>query len=229
MKRCGMSLDDRCPSCWRRKERASHLCVCPSAARTSLLEESVRDLERWMTLNSNTNDEFYYWIPKYIRARGHVQFSSLGAMSTRMQILATSQDLSGWRNFMEGRVSVSFVTIQADHLLSSPSRLSVGSWMRTFISKIIHISHAQWILCNFMLHDINSGYLQLTDRIELINRIDALSSIPAHNIPEESRFLLDIDNNQLAEGDIDSQDYWVYAMEAALGALSPGTSQDPAT
>ena len=225
MKRCGMSLDDRCPSCWRRKERASHLCICPSDARTSLLEESVRDLERWMNLNDNTNNELCYWLPKYIRARGRIKFSCLGAMSPRMHKLAISQDLIGWRNFMEGRVSLFFATLQEDHLLSSPSRLSVGSWMRTFISKIVHISHAQWILRNFMLHDASSGYLQLKDRIDLINRIEVLSNIPAHEIPEDSRFLLDIDTNQLAEGDLDTQDYWVHAMEAALGALRSRSTQ----
>jgi len=69
-----------------------------------------------------------------------------------------------------------------------------------------------------MLHDSNSGYLQLKDRMDLVNKIDELSNTQAHEIPEESRFLLDIDTNRLAEGDIDSQDYWVHAMEAATAA-----------
>ena len=65
MKRCNMSEDDRCPSCWRRKERADHLCKCPSVARSSLLEESVIDLEQWMEKDNNTDSELRYWIPKY--------------------------------------------------------------------------------------------------------------------------------------------------------------------
>jgi len=31
MKRCKMSVDDRCPSCWKKNESAGHLCICPSA------------------------------------------------------------------------------------------------------------------------------------------------------------------------------------------------------
>ncbi len=173
MKRCKMATDDRCPSCWRRKERASHLCICPSEARTSLLEESVRELERWMRHNDNTHSEILYWVPKYIRARGRIPFSSLGAMSTHMTKLARSQDLIGWRNFLEGRVSRCFAEIQDKHLPTSESRLSTDMWMRAFISRLIHISHAQWILRNFMLHDTHSGYLQLKDRIDLINKIEA--------------------------------------------------------
>jgi hypothetical protein len=141
-------------------------------------------------------------------------------MSTHMTKLARSQDLIGWRNFLEGRVSCCFAEIQDEHLPTSESRLSTDMWMRAFISCLIHISHAQWILRNFMLHDTHSGYLQLKDRIDLINKIEVLSNTPAHDIPEESRFLLDIDTNQLAEGDLDSQDYWVHAMEAATAALT---------
>ena len=79
-----------------------------------------------------------------------------------------------------------------------------------------------------MLHDAQSGYLQLKDRIDLINKIEALSNTPAQDIPEESRFLLDIDTNLLAEGDLDSQDYWVHAMEAATAALSCPSTHCPA-
>ena len=71
-----------------------------------------------------------------------------------------------------------------------------------------------------MLHDAQSGYLRLKDRMDLINKIETLSNTPVHDVPEESRFLLDIDTNHLAEGDLDTQDYWVHAMEAARYKVS---------
>jgi len=70
-----------------------------------------------------------------------------------------------------------------------------------------------------MLHDAQSGYLRLKDRMDLINKIETLSNTPVQDVPEESRFLLDIDTNHLAEGNLDTQDYWVHAMEAATAAL----------
>ena len=220
MKRCKVSNDDRCPSCWRRKERADHLCVCPNKAGASLLDESVRDLEQWMEKNDNTNAELAYWIPKYIRSRGRLKFCELGTMSTPMERIARDQDIIGWKNFMEGRVCQSIAQIQMEHLTKSSSRLNVDMWMRTFISKLLHTSHAQWILRNFMLHDSQSGYLRLKDRLTLITKIAELSSTSPEDLPEESRFLLEIDTNRLAGGDIDEQDYWVHAMEAAQAARS---------
>ena len=102
MVRCGMSDDDRCPSCWRRGERAEHLCKYPSEARTQLLEESVADLQAWMSKYERTDSELAYWVAKYIRGHGAVPFADLGSMSPRMCALAESQDLIGWRNFMLG-------------------------------------------------------------------------------------------------------------------------------
>ena len=222
MKRCKLSDDDRCPSCWRPNERACHLCICPSEARSALLDESVGDLERWMETNDNTDPALRYWLPKYIRGRGRVRFCELGHMPTRMVEIATDQDVIGWRNFMEGRVCTKIRAVQQAHLQLSSSLLNVDMWLRTFISKLLHMSHAQWILRNFMLHDTQTGLLRLKDRLELILKIDKLNKTSACDLPEESRFLLDIDTNKLAEGDYDSQDYWVHAMEAARVAMAPG-------
>ena len=218
MKQCNMSDDDRCPSCWRHKERAEHLCKCPSEARSALLEESVRDLEQWMEKDNNTDPELRYWIPKYIRGRGRLCFSELGRMSTDVEQAARDQDIIGWRNFMEGRVCLQIETIQHAHLLLSDSLLNTDMWMRLFISKLLHISHSQWILRNFMIHDSTVGFLRLKDRLDLITKIAELSSTNPSDLPEESRFLLEIDTNRLAEGDIEGQDYWVHAMEAAIAA-----------
>jgi hypothetical protein len=74
-----------------------------------------------------------------------------------------------------------------------------------------------------MLHDSQSGYLQLKDRLDLINKIDTLSNTPADEIPEESRFLLNIDINGLADGDPYSQDYLVHAIEATTAARGRNT------
>ena len=117
---------------------------------------------------------------------------------------------------MKGRVCMQIARLQHAHLASSESLLNSGMWMRMLISKLLHMSHAQWLLHNFMLHDTTTGFLRLKDRLELVTKIAELSSTNPESIPEESRFLLEIDTNRLVEGDFDGQDYWVHAMEAAL-------------
>jgi hypothetical protein len=106
MVRCRMADDSRCPSCWKPRERADHLCKCPSEARTQLLESAVDGLCRWMESDDRTDPELCYWLPRYIRGRGALSFTELGTFSNRMEAAAQSQDLIGWRRFMEGRVSV---------------------------------------------------------------------------------------------------------------------------
>jgi hypothetical protein len=71
-----------------------------------------------------------------------------------------------------------------------------------------------------MLHDSKAGYLMVKRRIDLLQRIDYLSKVQVHEVPEESRFLLEIDTNELTQGEVEGQEYWVCAMEAAIGASS---------
>jgi hypothetical protein len=69
-----------------------------------------------------------------------------------------------------------------------------------------------------MLHDHKLGYMAVKNRIWLLHQIDRLSQTQVHEVPEESRFLLDIDTNDLAHGHMEDQEYWVSAMEAARHA-----------
>ena len=223
MVRCKMSTDDRCPSCWKKRERADHLCKCPSAARTDLLESSTDDLARWMAQDEKTDPEITYWVPKYIRGRGSLKFSELGPMSSKMAALAASQDLIGWRNFTEGRISHHFFSIQQAHLATTSVRMNASDWTRKLITKILHLTHAQWLLRNFMLHDHKTGFHMVKRRIDLLLKINILCRTQLHEVPDESKFLLEIDTNDLANGDTESQEYWVCAMEAAINSTSvPG-------
>lgn len=90
--------------------------------------------------------------------------------------------------------------------------------MKGFITRLLHISHSQWLFRNFTLHDWVHGYRSLKDRAEVALRIEVLCHKDPNSIPEHSRFLLEIDTERLAKSDLDTQSYWVAAMEAACGA-----------
>ena len=220
MRRWFGSPDDRCPSCEICAENAAHLCRCPNEERTMLLKDNTNELETWMLANDNRYHELAYLIPKYILCRGTVKFCDLGPMSSRMMELALSQDTIGWRNFMEGRVSHHIYKLQRAHLMTSSSRISAVSWMSQFISRVLHITHSQWLFRNFMLHDSAAGYLKLQERAAMAVQIDSLMSAHSSSLPEECGFLLEFDTERLLRSDLDTQHYWVAAMEAALAAKS---------
>ena len=139
-------------------------------------------------------------------------------MSTDTQEVAASQDMIGWRNLMEGRVSTRFYSVQQRHLLSTGSRMNGDDWMQGFINRLLNISHSQWLLRNFTLHDRQYGFKRTKDRAEVLLRIEELMHTDPNRIPEHSRFLLEIDLSHPASSSFDTQSYWVAAMEAARGA-----------
>jgi hypothetical protein len=51
--------------------------------------------------------------------QGDKPFADMGAMSPRMKALEQSQDMIGYRNFMEGHILTHFYKIQNFHLAMS--------------------------------------------------------------------------------------------------------------
>jgi len=88
------------------------------------------------------DQELAYWIPKYILMRGNKPFADLGAMSPRMKALAQSQDMIGYRNFMEGHILTHFYEIQNFHLAMTSNFVNGADWAKQFISKILHATHS---------------------------------------------------------------------------------------
>ena len=65
--------------------------------------------------------------------------------------------------------------------------------MKLFISKLLDISHGQWLYHNFRLHSKTSGLLHLTRQEEISLEIGRLAEQYPTEIPADSHFLLDID------------------------------------
>ena len=212
-----VSPDERCPNCGRR-ETAAHLMICPDDDHTRLLGECVTDLIEWMSREDQTDPEILYWIPKYILMRGDKPLSAMGHMSPQFKALAASQDIIGWREFTEGHISMHFYTIQAFHLTMSSSYLNGEDWTKQFISKILQITHSQWIFRNVSLHDRTQGYLRNKKADEILHIINELSEVSPEEIPENSRFLLEINFSDLKKSHLETQTYWTLAMDAAIRA-----------
>ena len=206
-----------CPNCGR-TETAAHLCLCPDEGRTKLFLETTNDLEDWMTKHGRTDHEVAFWIPRYIKMRGTKCMSDMGHMSQQMRALARSQDIIGWRNFMEGRISREFLDIQNLHLGLGNHRINGEQWIKQFISKILHVTHSQWIFRNFSLHDKQKGWLRRKELNDVMTKIDELRETAADSVPKGSEFLLEMDYERLMNSDIHSKTYWVVATEAAIKA-----------
>lgn len=210
------SRDGRCPNCGA-KEKAQHLMQCPDADRTRLLEVMADDFGRWLSTNHG-HPELVYWIPRYIKLRGTRRLEEMPRLTHAFQLVARSQDLIPWRSFMEGKVATALFRLQEHYLTVSPSRLTIASWARQFLSRLLQITHAQWVFRNVTLHDTATGYLVERKREEILCEIDTLAHTDPADIPESRRYLLEIDFTALHRSPIDTQSYWLLSMKSAIRA-----------
>jgi hypothetical protein len=186
MARMNASRENKCPNCGL-VERATHLNVCPSVARTRLLTEGTELLENWLYQDCRTNRELAYWLIKYILLRGTRPMASLRPMSDSMHRAAISQeDAIGWREFMEGKVCKEIAAIQEAHCAISSCRMNGTDWMKHFISHLLHLSHSQWICRNITLHDKLRGTLLLRKWGDVIKELDSLIETDPEEIPVEN-------------------------------------------
>jgi hypothetical protein len=215
-----VSTQERCTqtSAAQTRETNAHLMQCLDKDRTRLLIKNVAELEKWMETDGQTDPELIYWIPKYVLMQNDKQFTQLGYMSKKMHALADSQDKIGRRHFTEGYISTHFYNILRFHLSMSSNYLNGADWTKQFISKILQLTHSQWIYCNISLHDKCHGYLQNEQLESLLQTIADLSDLSPEEVPNNSRFLLEFNFTELTKAHLETQQYWTLAMNAALTA-----------
>jgi hypothetical protein len=66
-----------------------------------------------------------------------------GPASSLVSKAAASEDLIGWVEFLYGKVSVEFRTIQDIYCALSSCRMTGEDWMKVFVLHLIQISHSQ--------------------------------------------------------------------------------------
>ena len=85
---------------------------------------------------------------------------------------------------MQGRISRQFYEMQNKYLTLGNHRMDAGQWTRQLISKVLHITHSQWIFRNFTLHDKQKGWLRRRELHDIMERIDQLSETDVDDVPE---------------------------------------------
>ena len=206
-----------CPNCGKSGEDAAHLLHCPDAGRFGLFRQEVSSLKQWLQ-QPHTHPELACLLPQYILGRGAVKFASLPIQSVDILRLANQQDAIGWDNFMEGKISTCFLSVQHSHLLLADSILTCHDWTHHFISKLFHITHGQWIYRNISKNHEKHGMLRAVERRRLLREIEHYMTLPPDEVPEESKFLLEIDFSKLRHESTEKQSYWVHALRAAVTA-----------
>ena len=91
------------------------------------------------------------------------------------------------------------------------------------LDKAIHfqnlqITHSQCIFRNISFHDEKNGYLQNKTVYELLQHIHSLLEVSPKELPKSSCFLLEINFLELSKPHLETQRYWMLAVDVALKA-----------
>jgi hypothetical protein len=117
---------------------------------------------------------------------------------------------------MVGYISTHFFFIQHYHLALLGSYFNGSNWTKFLISKLLHITHSQWIYQNFTLHNKVCGYLHKKKVEDIHLTIKELTDTLPEEVPVESNFLLEINFGKLAKSHIKNQQHWIIAIQAAI-------------
>ena len=115
-------------------------------------------------------------------------------------------------------VSKEIASVQCSVLALNGSELSTKAWMSGLITKLLEVSHGQWLYCNLKVHDTIAGVLA-TERKEVLQAdIEEQQDLGAEGLAEEDRYLLEINLEDLETTSGEKQTYWLLAIKAAREA-----------
>jgi hypothetical protein len=88
-------------------------------------------------------------------------------MSERYRLMATAQDVIGWRRFMEGMISIRLVNLYAQHQERTGEGISAEKWSSQLVIRLLEVTHGQWVYRNIKVHDEACGTLRTREKEQL--------------------------------------------------------------
>lgn len=219
--RHGQRSSPLCPSCLEVSETCAHVLMCNEENRVQCFQMSANNLESWLT-SVGTCDLLVEYIMMFVRSRNSKRFQDcIGGTRDPLSIkLARSQDKIGWRRFMEGMISKEFCRIQETQRRLGRTHMSGDKWAQSLSVKLLEMTHGQWLVRNFLIHDKVAGMLALEKKEELQIAIEEQQAMGLEGLAEEDKYLMEISLDDLETTSGEYQAYWLIAVKAARNAFS---------
>ena len=207
--------DPKCPSCGVCNETCAHVLHWEEAGRVDSLQRSILLLEQWL-IDHQTDRGLRQIIIEYARGRGGTTLLEITrSMDARYSRLAASQEVIGWRRFMEGMISKEMIKIQEQFYDIQGGRLRPKVWASTLVIKLLEVTHGQWLYRNVHVHDSLTGIVATTRKEKLQKEIEDQIELGGNGLAEEDRWMLEINLEDLESTSGETQEYWLLAILAA--------------
>jgi hypothetical protein len=152
----------------------------------------------------------------YARGRGARSMSDIVRDEDRgVRAMGRSQDMIGWRRFMEGMISKEILPLQGEHIEAGGCNLTIDVWAQGLVTKLLEATHGQWLYRNVHVHDTVAGVAATARKEEIQQFIEDQLDMGGEGLDERDKFLLEINLEDLETSSGEDQHYWLLQIEAA--------------
>ena len=157
----------------------------------------MADLASWLTVTVR-NISFEEMIQEYLLGLSQKLMSEcVGMTNSTLQVLAATHDWLGWDNFVEGRICKMYLSVVKDILITC---ITPESWGRTFVTKLMHMTHRQCLYCNTQVHYTPRDGLATGQRDQIFARVEELMMTDPDELLACHQHLLHENFKALGEG-----------------------------
>jgi hypothetical protein len=151
---------------------------------------------------NNTDPDLRDCIYEYATGRGMLSIEAICIKydyTDRYKTMARSQDSIGWRRFMEGMVCKEIRVIQSSYSSGTGLRCNTANWGRDLVTRLLEVTHGQWLYRSVQVHDRISGTLATQRKEELQMEIERQQELGTEGLLEEDRYLAECNPGDLEE------------------------------
>ena len=117
----------------------------------------------------------------------------------RYRVMARAQDEIGWRRFMEGMSCKEFGRIHRMHVGLQASQLSTEKGGGGLVTKLLEVTHGQWLYRNIQVHDKISCTLVTLRKEELQLEIEWQQELGTAGLLDEDCHLVECNLEDLED------------------------------
>ena len=206
---------DKCPCCTIHAETAAHILLCPEVGQMEAFQLGTTALEQWLD-EAGTDPDLTDSIVEYVRRRGAITMEeAIIDAPPRFRHMALSQDKIGWRRFLEGMISTEITFIQRQHIAVNGSHMSLDKWCTGLITRLLEITHGQWLYRNYIVRDPVSGIIATARKEELLVEIERQRALGDAGLLEEDKYLAEVNLEEMSTSSGERHHYWLLAIQTA--------------
>jgi hypothetical protein len=142
--------------------------------------------------------------------------------------LTEMQDILGFQNLIEGRISSLYLHVRQWDITRRKLGKYAPHWCNGLILHLLQITHRQWSYRNQTVHYKARDGLTERQQLKIMQQCEALLwTDPSILLPSDQQ-LLDLDFEALGDGPAVDRQLWVSEMESSVAAarIADGTNVD---